>query len=191
MKKLLFLANLCVLTSCVPLIPFTRNERFIKQELQKINLNQGSVSTQFKIFSGSTSATEPDASYVEITGYSGEEGKHVVIGYALKSDIQAFGNGIVYKYRIDHISLTVDEAKLIIQKLPQLLAAIPQKPRLYEETVYSDFRISKDLVIGIQLRNASSKFYSTIDFWVKGERIAISSTYQKQIIEKLSLFLNK
>lgn len=191
MKKLVYLFLLGTLASCMQLQPFTRNERFIKKEVQKIKPKEGSISTQFSIYRGPLASTEPDASYVEINGYTGPEGKTVVIGYAIKSDVTAQGNAIIYKYSVDHVTLNVDEVKLLVQKLPELLAAMPKTKRLNEETVYSEYRINNDLLISVKLKGAYATQNTTIDFWAKGERIAITAYQQKNIIDKLQLFLSR
>lgn len=191
MKKLVYVFLFGTLASCMQLQPFTRNERFIKQQVQKIKPNEGSISTQFSIYKGTLSSLEPDVDYVEINGYTGPEGKRVVIGYAVKSDFVAQGNAIVYKYKVDHITLNEGEINTLIQKLPELLAAIPKTKRVYEETVYSDYRINSDLVISVKLSGLYSTKNTTIDFWVKGERIAISVYQQQTIIDKLKLFMSR
>jgi|GEM_PF-2773136 hypothetical protein len=190
MKPIIPILFATFLSGCLQVRPLIRNEVFVKNEIEKIKLSEEKTSTQYLIYKGFTDYRVSDATFVEISGYTGKEGKYIIIGYANRTDVVGQGNVMVYKYAVDYIKLDVEQTKLLINKLPELITALKNKKKIFNEIVYSDYRISDELVISINVKN-SSTINSTIDFWAKGVKISIPRSSQNNILDRLKVFLSR
>lgn len=169
------------MVSCLPTRYIT--EKYIKTEIENHKPNEFS---SIRLYSILKVNVNNGVDYIELTGYKSEVNKGLVIGAAKNVYFKNPQNDIKSEKQIVYINLTTDECKAIVENQKKLVERIKTEKVQFNEVVYHDFSVNKDLFISLRKGQGSSTIF-LMDFWIKGEKYTVR-TYL--FMKKLSEFVN-
>jgi hypothetical protein len=99
------IAILILLSSCVTVSPYIKNEQYIKNNVQeKVNFIDSVRTTKLMSGNGIFNASS-DIDLFEITGFTYHKNKGIVIGVGMKKISSISNNMVLYNYEKEHINL--------------------------------------------------------------------------------------
>ncbi len=169
-----------MLTGCLP--PKYITEKYIKNNLEVHEINAFSSVRLYSIYSGNVYGGKD---YLELTGYKIGQKKGLLIG-SIKKKSEVDQKSEKKADDLQFTQLTVEQCQMIVEKHYELIQKIKLERPRFNEAVYHDFAISKDLWISFK-KGHGSKSVSIMDIWIKGDRYTV---YTKKIIRNLKKFID-
>ncbi|MCX6272983.1 MAG: hypothetical protein NTU44_17565 [Bacteroidetes bacterium] len=159
-------------------------ERYLKNTIETHKTGEYSNLKTIPVFSGMTVNKN---AYLELTGYSLNETKGLVIGservYLIRSRSK---DDKLVAAETTFIELTADQCKLIIDNYNTLENQITGDKRKGREEIYRDFTISNDLFISFHKGKGELRpIY--LHLWIKGMNHKVDA---KRFIKSLEKFTN-
>jgi len=174
MKKLIiFLGSFCLLivSSCEEGHNIT--ERYIKNNIE--THTDGNFSA-IKISSIFAATSLDGAAYIEFTAYNFNNLKGLIIGadkhYA---DRHRSNSGMAMLPPANFVQLNQDQCKAILDNYKSLLQKLNGDRAKYDETVYEDYTVSKDLYISYS-KGGNGFGNISMSLWVKGEKFTMPTS---------------
>ncbi len=191
MKNLfLIIVILSIISSCsFKTIP--NNKAFIKDSIETHTIGEFSSSTHQKLCYVAGNTQQSTISNLEVTGYETQDKKGIILGLSYITNITTSNNTIFYTYKTEHINLTPNDVKLILDNYQTLIkkSNTLNKLNMVKQpssgaTQYIDFTISSKMYISISHHWGETK----VDFWINGKNISFIKSYATQLIEKMGKY---
>lgn len=177
---ILILLSTLFFSSCLQTRYIT--EQYIKTKVE--NHIEGEISS-IKAYSIYKGASTNGKSYMEMTGYKYKDKKGLVIGadkyYLARPKYQ--GERFIIP-EIKYVELSLEQCQKLIDNVKLLKDELKSEKTMFNEEVYQDYTVSKNLFISFKKSKGQSAF-KNLNVWLDGDKFIISTSLFIKVINKL------